>query len=995
MLRTILILLLALVIGISSTVMLYPDEIGGMIAMLTNPDAGQTPEKPPVDEEAEVVSLAIDASGAKTTFAFDEAFTTEGLKITATMSDGTQKEISPDDCKITKPDTTKAGVRQIAVSYGGASARYEVTILAKVYPAISTESLVDITEKNDSVPYRVEAEAIDMVTPGAAKADGCESFVATAPEGAAITSGEQYLTGYGVKWNYFGFTFTAAEKYEGVTLVLRVANSTANDINTGAVKMYLNLAQDANGAVSGELPLDGFIIEADGACNWSDIVIRNITIPAGTNTLTFEVQGKNIAFDIDYVDFYVGMRYISTVVEITDTTTIVKDLEALDTEKAFTRSDVAAAHGLKDGQLFVEPTKESPGKTTNNGTAVGAIGNGSQMSTTLRLAQDATVLIKFKASAVGKGAYYVKDNWNFYIDGVKLTTVQSINIEGGDSSKGLWWDWIYTDVGVINLTAGDHFFLIEVFGTDCNVDTVEFEIISLGSFDESGVNLEDMAKPEPDPIVSTTIDKEGTYTFEAEEMDRSNLTPSDGWEDRGVQIETPGTPNPATSGGKSIGACGGGYTTVTFTLNDVATIQVYGRLAHAHGGAASSYMSMKLGDTELNATVDLLAGDNATSMYWNWSDVAFGAPVTLEAGTYTLTVNFLKNPNFDCVKIKVLSYGPEEPFATIEAETFDNEGVVTRQDMIDAGRIPAGQYMSESGNGATCICGFTSGTWFKFNFKVDAAITLEMFLVGATDAKGYDVSTKFSVTVNGKAIEIPAGLLTGSGNRPYWDWQTVSLGLVELKAGDNEIVLTVLDGHPNLDKVFFLESDGEVTPNPHFCESTCPKCGKCTDSACTESVCAAKCEGHQSTAVATPVDHAADFTLGTSGDTKVELETFDLANCTITLRQDLINAGFTRPGTVESGRLWGMDNGTTIRMYVQVDSACDITIVLGGFGTAMSNFTYNFGGVDMIPEGNYGSSGATANGLVGMVSVAEAGVYLFEFTTGNGTDLDYIIFSVE
>ena len=867
MLRKIIILLLAIVIGLGSTLMLYPEEIGGMIAMLTNPDNGQQTDKPPVVKDPDVVSLAVDASAAKTTFAFDEEFTTEGLIITATMSDGTTKQISPDDCKITKPDTTKAGTRQIAIMYGGISARYEVTVLAKVYPAIPTESLVDITAKNESAPYRVEAEAIDMATPGAKLAEGCESFVATAPEGAAITSGEQYLTGYGVKWNYFGFTFTAAEKYESVTLVLRVANNTANDIDAGAVKMYLNMEQAENGTAQGAIPLEGYIIEADGECNWSDIVIRNLTIPQGTNTLTFEVQDKNIAFDIDYVDFYVGMRYINSVVEINDTTTIVKDLEALDTEKAFTRQDVANAHGLKPGQLFVEPTKESPGKTTSGGTAVGAIGNGSQMSTTIRLAQDATVLIKFKASKVGAGAYYVKDNWNFYIDGVKLTTVERLNIEGGDSSKGLWWDWIYTDVGAINLTAGDHFFLLEVHGVDCNVDTVEFEILSLGSFDDSGVNLEDMAKPAP--VIDKEIDKTGTYVFEAENLDKSNLKPSDGWEDKGVQIETPNTPNPATSGGKSIGACGGGYTTITFELKDKATIQVYGRIAHAHGGEASSYMSMKLGDTELLASGNVPAGDNATSMYWNWVDAPFGGPLTLEAGVYTLTVNFLKNPNFDCVKIDVISYGEEKPFAVIEAETFDDEGVVTRQDMIDAGRIPAGQYMSETGNGATCICGFTSGTWFKFNFNVESAMTLEMFLVGATDAQGYDVSTKFSVKVNGTTITSPSGLLTGSGSTPYWDWQTVSLGIVSLQAGDNEIVLTVLDGHPNLDKVFFLESDGEVTVPPHECESVCSKCGKCTDAACTETACASKCEGHQV---------VADITITDANDSyKVEAEKLDMS----------------------------------------------------------------------------------------------------------------------
>ena len=39
----------------------------------------------------------------------------------------------------------------------------------------------------------------------------------------------------------------------------------------------------------------------------------------------------------------------------------------------------------------------------------------------------------------------------------------------------------------------------------------------------------------------------------------------------------------------------------------------------------------------------------------------------------------------------------------------------------------------------------------------------------------------------------------------------------------------------------------EVTPPAHECESKCPECGKCLDEACTESVCAEKCQGHEVT----------------------------------------------------------------------------------------------------------------------------------------------------
>ena len=881
MLKTLLIFLLSLILAVGATFVMYEDEVDSMIQMgqdkIDEIINGEKPEPDGGDEQDElkVESIALDTTNVKLVFNFGEEFTAEGLKVIATLEDGSTKDVALADCKIVPVDTTKAGQRQVTIVYEGKSARYEITVNAKVIPPISETPLVDITAPNDSVPYRVEAELIDMAISGVVKAEGVDSFVAVAPEGADITSGDQYLTGFGVAWNYFGFTFNAAQEYKDVIIVLRVANSTAKDLDAGVVKMFLNFAQDENGKATGAIALDGFIVEANGAGKWTDIVLRNVTIPQGTNTLTFETQKDN-AFDIDYVDFYVGMRYVNSVVEINDTTTIVKDLENFDTEKAFTRVDVANAHGLKDGQLFVENVaKESPGKSTNGGSSVGAIGKGSQMSTTIRLAQDSTVRIMFKASSVGNGPYNVADNWNFYIDGVKLNTVEVVNIEGGDPGEGFWWDWKYTNVGEINLTAGDHFFLLEVHGKDCNVDTVEFEIVSLGSFDESGKNLEDMVQPEEDIESDLVINGKGDFVFEAEDLDISGLTPSEG--QTAVGFETPSGDGPATSGGQSLGKAGGGSASFTFTLEDKATIQIYGRLAHAHGGVASTFMSAKLGDTELALSGDLPVGVG-NMPYWNWADIPFGGELELEAGTYTLTVTFLKNPNVDCFKIKVLSYGDEAdedaPFATIEAETFDNEGVVTRQDFIDILGWAEHQYGTETANGATCIYGFTSGTYFKFNLNLAEAKTLEMFLVGATDAGDYNVSTKLTVTVNGQLVTIPSGLLTGTDTdsyKSYHDWQTVSLGVLSLNAGDNEIVLTIVDGHPNLDKVFFVEAEETPVVPEHSCESICPECGKCLDAECAEAACAEKCQGHQ--VVVTP-----DITITDASDSyKAEAEELDMS----------------------------------------------------------------------------------------------------------------------
>lgn len=601
----------------------------------TNNDSTQNSTQ----SEVKVKKLNLDTSKVKTEFDFNEAFSYEGLKVTAEMSDGTTKDVSLSDCKITEPNMELPGRRVVLISYSGQTARYQITVKDRVYPTISETSLLNITGENESVAYRVEAENIDMTN--VKKGEGVTSFVKDAPEGAEITGGGKYLTSYGAKYNYFGFTFNSDKEYTGITLVFRMAYSgSKNSIDVqDNLKAYMN-REVVDGEEKGKLSLVGSLEK--GECTWKDIVIRNVTLKEGTNTLTFDALSDNIP-DIDYIDFYVGMRYISSVAELTEGT-LMKDLETFDTEYASTREDWAIANPDKivNGLGLETVTKESEGKTTSGGKSVAALNRGSQLSTTMRLAKDSTIKLEFIAAKVDD--YKVKENWEFYIDGFKLELVEDRNIKGGNAAAGEYWDWIATDLGSYNLTEGDHFFLIKNTGSDCNIDGVQFTVVSSGSYDESGSALDNQKKPEPEP--NTTITKAGETRIEAENLDLSKLTLQPG-----MSSNTEGdSKNPS-----NYCVCGMNVNSVlsfTFKLDIDANVQISALMAKYESSfSTKDKLEVKLNDTTLAVEEKNLGRAEDGSNDWhNWIDVKFGGVQSLSAGTYTLTLKTLteSNANIDC-----------------------------------------------------------------------------------------------------------------------------------------------------------------------------------------------------------------------------------------------------------------------------------------------------------------------------------------------------------
>ena len=91
---------------------------------------GNTPPEPPPSGEVTVTRIALNTDDVKKTYEIGETFTTEGIKVTAYMSDDTDKAVEISECTVTKPDMTTAGNKPVTVSYGGKSANYIIVVNA-------------------------------------------------------------------------------------------------------------------------------------------------------------------------------------------------------------------------------------------------------------------------------------------------------------------------------------------------------------------------------------------------------------------------------------------------------------------------------------------------------------------------------------------------------------------------------------------------------------------------------------------------------------------------------------------------------------------------------------------------------------------------------------------------------------------------------------------------------------------------------------------------
>ena len=153
---------------------------------------------------------------------------------------------------------------------------------------------------------------------------------------------------------------------------------------------------------------------------------------------------------------------------------------------------------------------------------------------------------------------------------------------------------------------------------------------------------------------------------------------------------------------------------------------------------------------------------------------------------------------------------------TLSATKFPNDYVLSRQDLVAAGRFEDGKYGVETGNNRECIYGFVEGTKFVFEVEAPQAMRAGIRLIGASDAANCVVGETMRITVNAEDATGVAGSLTGFGAAPYWDWHSVNIGVFDFTAGINTVEIEILKGTPNLvGLVFDPTPDAGVTLTPN------------------------------------------------------------------------------------------------------------------------------------------------------------------------------------
>ena len=377
-------------------------------------------------------------------------------------------------------------------------------------------------------------------------------------------------------------------------------------------------------------------------------------------------------------------------------------------------------------------------------------------------------------------------------------------------------------------------------------------------------------------------------------------------------------------------------------------------------------------------------GNREASDYWMWVDVSLGEG-EVEAGMYLfeIKINHADNHNIDRFVFTTIT---EEPLPcdmicdacgkctsdvctqvdhstkcaghdavikandcyTLEAEKWSQDHMTIRSDLVNHAAKNGNRLLENNG---TTIGGMAAGSYITFNVYVKENSTVA-FVMKAADSVDFIVNQAMSITIDGVEVELCNANLKGSGSAPWFDWTILTVGYANISAGEHTVVLKFIQKSPNVD---YLKLD-------------VMSYGSYTDS---------------------------DITLATNGTTKYELETIDCTQCLINTRNDFIPAVGAGNCGKGSGRIYGYTDGSIFRFVVTVEEACTLEIKLAGFGGKnLNQLQFFFGETEIVaPEGSKLGSGAVAEGLVGTISV-EAGTYVFEFTSGGGTDLDYLTFTV-
>lgn len=141
------------------------------------------------------------------------------------------------------------------------------------------------------------------------------------------------------------------------------------------------------------------------------------------------------------------------------------------------------------------------------------------------------------------------------------------------------------------------------------------------------------------------------------------------------------------------------------------------------------------------------------------------------------------------------------------------------------------------------------GASIIFNLYVENETTANLFVSVCKRMQPTVFTNNVAVVVNkNQMLDSPSIVPSNGRDKDTWtEFVDVNLGCVQLKAGKNEIKLSIMDAEAtagyNVNNIS-VRSSVPVSwyEGAHECETACSVCGKCTDYTCKDSACADKCE---------------------------------------------------------------------------------------------------------------------------------------------------------
>lgn len=717
---------------------------------------------------ATVKSIAITKLPTKLNYESGEIFDPTGMVVTATMSDGSTKEVS--DYSYSKVPL-QASDKKIKITYKGRTAYVEISVKFVLRAtSISIEELPTKTKyvagerfdptgmkvvamMNDSTKQVVTDYDYDKKEPLTAKdtlvtityQNLKTSIVITVEEinevGIEITTKPTKLAYLvGEKFDKTGMV-VSIKKNDGTTAEADMSQITFDKNDALTIKdtkikvMYKTFSATIKLSVSTS-KLTGIVIEKEfkKKTYWAGehLDLSGLSVLAnyedGTNKkLSVEemdidkdvLKKEDVKVTVSFGGFKqeigITVKEKVTSVVVDSIKTVRVEAEHLDTSKAALREDFIAA-----GRTFVEE-----GDNASNGQNICGYNPGSIFEIPLSSDKDFEVLITARMSDTNLG-YDINSGLEFSVDD---KVIKADNVEFKYNGGTDYWNWISFKIGKVALTQGNHLFKIKSINQRPNIDYFDFKVTKYG---------EETGETKCTGLTLKTAPKKLQYTA------------GESFDPTGMQIEA--------------------------TFDDLTT------------------KVLEPTDYTIDKTV-LTADDTKVT-------------VTYEGMTLDIAIQVGKK-----YFAKIDGLGEKK----VEAEDLDFSQCLFREDMAAVGFT---SYIVDNGeaSGGKSIERYKEGSKFSLDFLAGETSKVK-FSIFASECNNQKFDDMVTVKVDNKMIKSNNPTMSSSASSQYYNWQEAVFDLGELAKGDHNITIEMTNGRPNLDYVSFYTSKYGTQEIGHTLES--------------------------------------------------------------------------------------------------------------------------------------------------------------------------------